>query len=259
MRRPVKAIGLSGSDCMLRPGQTAFINRISRHVILSDDERDALSRLEGSSVPRSKRENVFADDRPDDRIAIIRSGWAVSRVRSAGDLTTITQIFMAGDLIGLSDLGFRSPPHETTMQTDGTVHQISRQALQAFGARHPRLLALLLSLSSLDATAMNDRLHAITRYTAEDRLMHFLLTVKSKSDQISDHASDRFPLPLSQKEIGDALGLTDIYVNRLLRGLQKSGHLTLNRPNVRINDRAYWEKKLHFHDRFATLDFAWAS
>ena len=243
---------------MLKSVQTAFINRISRHVSLTDDEREALSKLEGPSVSRSKRENVFSGDRPDDRIAIVRSGWAVSRVRSGSDLTTITQIYMAGDLIGLSELGFDTPPHETTMQTDGTVHLVSRRALRDFGVHHPRLFGLLLSLSSLDSAAMNDRLHAITRFTAEDRLMHFLLTIKSKSDQISDHTSDRFPLPLSQKEIGDALGLTDIYVNRLLRSLQKSGHLTLNRPNVRINDRGYWERKLTFHDRFADVDFAWA-
>ena len=243
---------------MLKSVHTAFVNRISRHVSLTEDERDALSNLEGTSVSRSKRESVFAANRPDDRIAIVRSGWAVSRVRSSGDLTTIAQIYMAGDMIGLSDLGFDSPPHETTMQTDGTVHLLSRRALRDFGVQHPRLFALLLSLSSLDTAAMNDRLHAITRFTAEDRLMHFLLTVKAKSDQISDHASDRFPLPLSQKEIGDALGLTDIYVNRLLRSLQKAGHLTLNRPNVRINDRAYWEQKLQFQDRFADLDLDWA-
>ena len=243
---------------MLKSAQTAFTNRICRHVTLSDAEQDALLQLEGASVSRSKRDNVFSADRPDDRIAIIRSGWAVSRVRSKGDLTTITQIYMAGDIVGLSDLGFSRTTHDTTMQTDGTVNLLSRRALREFGEKHPRLFALLLSLSSLDATAMNDRLHAITRYTAEDRLMHFLLTVKAKSDQISDHASDRFPLPLSQKEIGDALGLTDIYVNRLLRSLQKSGQLTLNRPNVRINDRARWEEKLGFRDRYADLDLSWA-
>lgn len=244
---------------MLKTPPTAFINRICRHVTLTDDERDALVRLEGTSVPRLKRETVMSPDRPDDRIAIIRSGWAVSRVRSSGNLATITQIFMAGDIVGLNDIGFNRPPHETTMQTDGTINLLSRRTLGEFAEKHPRLFALLLSLASLDATAQNDRLHAITRYTAEDRLMHFLLTVKSKSDQISDHTSDRFPLPLSQKEIGDALGLTDIYVNRLLRSLQKSGHLTLNRPNVRINERGYWENKLNFNDRFADLDFSWAS
>lgn len=244
---------------MLKIAPTAFVNRICRHILLTDAERDALSRLEGASVLRTKRECVFAKDRPDDRIAIVRSGWAVSRVRSDGNLTTITQIYMAGDIIGMSDLGFGRPPHDTTMQTDGTVHLLSRRTLHKFAAQHPRVFAVLLSLASLDATATNDRLHAITRYTAEDRLMHFLLTIKSKSDQICDHASDRFPLPLSQKEIGDTLGLTDIYVNRLLRGLQKADHLTVNRPNIRINARAYWADKLKFRDRYADLDLSWAS
>jgi CRP/FNR family transcriptional regulator len=126
------------------------------------------------------------------------------------------------------------------MQTDGSVHLLSRRALCNLGA-------------------LNDRLHAITRYTTEDRLMHFLLTVRAKSEQFSEHSSDRFPLPLSQKEISDALGLTDIYVNRLLRGLQKSGQMSLSRPNVKINERAVWATRLNFQDRYAGLDFSWAN
>ncbi|SEM98665.1 cAMP-binding domain of CRP or a regulatory subunit of cAMP-dependent protein kinases [Loktanella fryxellensis] len=243
----------------MKPNQSAFLTRICRHATLDTVEREALIRLEGQPESRSKRDPVFTDTRPDDRIAILRSGWAVARVRSAGDQTTITQIYMAGDIIGLSDLGFKAPQHETTMQTDGVVNLLSRSALCDLGLSQPRLFAMLLSLSSLDATAMNDRLHAITRFSAEDRLMHFLLSIKAKTEQTMDHASDRFPLPFSQKEIGDALGLTDIYVNRLLRGLQKSGQLTLSRPYVRITDRAAWEQRLNFQDRFGCLDVNWAS
>lgn len=239
--------------------QSAFLTRLSRHGPLAEDERQALVRLEGTAEQRSKRASVFDPNRPEYRIAILRAGWAVSRVHSSPDQTTITQIHMSGDLIGLSDLGFISAPHETTMQTDGTVNLLSRAALRDFAASHPRLFAMLLSLTSLDTMALHDRLHTITRYSAEDRLMHFILSVKSKTEQSSEQPSDRFPLPLSQKEIGDVLGLTDIYVNRLLRGLQKSGQITLNRPYVKITDRAAWTQRLNFQDRYAGLDVSWAS
>jgi CRP/FNR family transcriptional regulator len=53
--------------------------------------------------------------------------------------------------------------------------------------------------------------------------------------------------------------LTDIYVNRLLRGLQKSGQLSLSRPNVKINERAVWSTRPNFQDRYAELDFSWAN
>ncbi len=234
------------------------MTRIGRHIELAPEERMALARLEGNVESRSKRDPVFGAGKPDDRIAVLRSGWAASRVRSAGNQTTITQIFMAGDIIGLSELGFNRPPHEISMQTDGIVNLLSRNALRDLCVKHPRLFALLLSLSSLDATAMNDRLHSVTRLSAEDRLMHFLLSIKSKTQQASEQVSDRFPLPMSQKEIGDALGLTDIYVNRLLRGLQKSGQLTLSRPYIKINDRMAWEERLGFQDRYAGLDVDWA-
>ncbi len=244
---------------MARQNQSAFVTRLARHISLTEAERDALLALEGPVETRTKRAPVFDDQRPNDRIAIVRAGWAVARVHSGDAQTTITQIFMAGDIVGLSDLGFNRAPHETTMQTDGSVNLLSRARLATFATDHPRLFAMLLSLSSLDVIALQDRMHAIARFTAEDRLMHFILSVKAKTDQTCELVSDRFPLPLSQREIGDVLGLTDIYVNRLLRSLQKSGDLTLSRPYIKMNTRSTWEQRLDFQDRYTGLDVAWAS
>jgi len=64
-------------------------------------------------------------------------------------------------------------------------------------------------------------------------------------------ASDRFPLPFSQQEIGDALGLTAIYVNRIVRRLEKSGELTRAHPYIRLNNRNAWEDRLKFRNRYA--------
>ncbi|RYH03940.1 Crp/Fnr family transcriptional regulator [Salipiger sp. IMCC34102] len=238
---------------------SAFLTRMSGLAQLSEEDRNVLSRFEQGSERRAKKESVFDAARPDLRIAIVRSGWAVTRIKSEPAQTTIANVFMAGDLIGLNDLGFPDRPHETTMQTDGTVSLFSRAALMDLARTHPRIFGMIAAMASLNQVAMADRLHAVTRLTAEDRLMHFLLTVKTKTAQGSDQPSDRFPLPMSQKEIGDVLGLTDIYVNRLLSALQKRGELTLSRPYVRINDVRRWEERLKFQNRFEQVQFDWTA
>ncbi|MCF7701742.1 Crp/Fnr family transcriptional regulator [Loktanella sp. M215] len=111
-----------------------------------------------------------------------------------------------------------------------------------------------MSLGSIDTVVLLDRMHAITRLTAEDRLLHFIMSLKAKIDHCSLQESDRILLPFSQKEIGDALGLTPIYVNRLLKRLEKSGDLTRSRPYVRLNNRKTWEERLNFRNRYAEFD-----
>ncbi|MCF7701743.1 hypothetical protein [Loktanella sp. M215] len=115
---------------MERQSHSAFLARFSRLLDLTASERETLEDLEARPEQRLNYVPVFDAERPDDRIAILRSGWSAVRVRTDPDRITITQIYMAGDVIGLSELGVGTPPHETTMQTDGSVALLSRpQAL----------------------------------------------------------------------------------------------------------------------------------
>lgn len=45
-----------------------------------------------------------------------------------------------------------------------------------------------------------------------------------------------FSCPLTQEELGDALGLTSVHINRVLRQLRSEGLLVLRRPTVGIPD-----------------------
>ncbi len=236
---------------------SAFMLRLERHAELTTTEREIFERLEKDSVSRKKRSPVLDPSRADARIAIMKSGWAVSRATSVSGQSTITQIFMPGDIVGLADLGFSLPPHDVQMQTDGAVCLIDRRTLSQLGHDHPRLWSLLLSMASLEEVALRDRLHTITRLSAEDRLIHFILSMKSRAAQLTDQPSDRFPLHMSQKDIGDALGLTDIYVNRLMRKLSSTGQIDVARPYIRIIDRDGWTKRVGYKDRYANLDTSW--
>jgi CRP-like cAMP-binding protein len=47
---------------------------------------------------------------------------------------------------------------------------------------------------------------------------------------------DRFQLPLTQAALGDALGLTSVHVNRVLRKLRLDGAMTLTGGTLEISD-----------------------
>ncbi|MCA1776473.1 MAG: Crp/Fnr family transcriptional regulator [Paracoccaceae bacterium] len=236
---------------------SALLLRLEQLTTLDADERQALHELERDSRSVKKREAVMRRGTVHNNFAILRSGWATRRVTGADGRSAITHVFCPGDLIGLCDLGTQSTPHDIIMQTDGSMSLFDTSDLSRLAQKHPRLLLLLISMSQIEDVVLRDRFYAATRLSAEDRLMHFLLCIQSKVPNQGEKCADRFQMPLSQKEIGDALGLTDIYVNRLLRSLTDRDEISVERPYMRIKAPARWTERVGFHDRYQETDIAW--
>lgn len=238
---------------------SALLLRLEQLTTLDPDERQALSELEQGSRSVKKRDAIICKSAQHDTFAILRSGWATRRVTGGNGKSAITHVFGPGDLIGLCDLGTKSTPHDVVMQTDGSVSRFDSDDISRLEKDYPRLLSVLISVSQIEDVVLRDRFYAATRLSAEDRLMHFLLCIQSKLPNQGEKCSERFPVPLNQKEIGDALGLTDIYVNRLLRSLTDREEITVERPYMRIRTPKRWCERLGFHDRYRETDIGWLS
>jgi CRP-like cAMP-binding protein len=236
---------------------SALMLRLEQLTTLNPDERQALHHLERDSRSVKKRETVLRRGTVHDTFAILRSGWATRRVTGTDGRSAITHVFCPGDLIGFCDLGTKATPHNVIMQTDGSVSRFESADLSRLAKEHPRLLSVLTCVSQVENMVLRDRFFAATRLSAEDRLMHFLLCIQSKVPNQGEKCADRFQVPLSQKEIGDALGLTDIYVNRLLRSLADRDEISVERPYMRIRDPRQWIEHVGFQDRYQETDIAW--
>ena len=61
---------------------------------------------------------------------------------------------------------------------------------------------------------------------------------------------DRFELPLTQTVLGDALGLTPVHVNRVLRKLRLSGVMSLSEGVLVVSDIAALAAVAGFDDNY---------
>jgi hypothetical protein len=62
------------------------------------------------------------------------------------------------------------------------------------------------------------------------------LLLRSQVDSTGLTQGDNFKLPVTQARLADALGLTPVHVNRMLKQLCGSGLITLRGRTVRITD-----------------------
>ena len=68
---------------------------------------------------------------------------------------------------------------------------------------------------------------------------------------------DSFELPLTQADIGDAVGLTKVHVNRTIREMERRGLIERIGKRVRIKNEAELAAQVGFVDRYAEIATDW--
>ncbi len=237
--------------------ESCLVSRLERYMALSEDESDFVAKMERDERPMRARTTIVRQGQRTPDIMVLKFGWAVVRSRVERGRAQILRIYLPGDVIGLAELGSTMAPHAIEMQTDGAICPFPRDRLAQMYAAAPRLSALLTALSSLDQISMRDSAFALTRLTAEERLIDFLLRLQDRLTPGAAANGARVYLPFNQSELGEALGLTSVYVNKLLRKLVGEGRLSVDRPYVRLLDRPGMEAEVGFRSCYEEIDQSW--
>jgi CRP-like cAMP-binding protein len=76
----------------------------------------------------------------------------------------------------------------------------------------------------------------IGRRDAKGRMAHFLLELGARLKLVGLATREGYACPLSQYMLADALGLSAVHVNRVLRELREDGLVTFQRGQVTFDD-----------------------
>jgi CRP-like cAMP-binding protein len=188
--------------------------------------------------------NVAADatlierDQPLQSLYRVRRGWAC-RVRGLlQGRRSIIDIYLPGDLIGFDTALLHHAPDEVVMLTHGAVQALDAgEVLRALFA-NPRL-ALSLAWTASEAQRRIERLAAaLRRCDAQERIALALLDfyLRLRNRQLLSGLT--YNLPLTQRQIGDYVGMTAIHVNRVLRNLRAAKIVVVESHVVLITDLA---------------------
>jgi len=130
-------------------------------------------------------------------------------------------------------LGFQSAPnapmyHSARCLSIVRVYAFPRRKLDIIIETNPRLALLLCRQVTADEARAHDHLANIGLRDARQRIAHLLLELYVRvRGRLPVESGETFQLPLSQGQIGQALGLTYVHVCRTLQILreQKTVHL----------------------------------
>ncbi len=231
--------------------------RLSQYLPLTFAERDALRWLERRERQYAAGEVVVQEGEALDVLYIVASGWLHGSVQLRDGGRQILRFYFVGDITTTFSIAWGRSAATLTAVSGCTLFEMPRMTLGRLFRDHPRLGALLYAVSASENVAMADRLTSIGRTDGMTRIATLLLDIRSRL-RLSDGIDGAvFELPLTQQDLGDAVGLTKTHVNRGLKALAATGLIERDGRVIRINDVTALAALVDFRDRHGHVATDW--
>lgn len=238
--------------------ETPFQRRIARYIDIDDDCRRFLRKLQSDPIVLRAGVALFNTAHDARDIYVVQSGWLLGYSFTPGGQRHVYRIYQPGDLVGIEDINWNYHTSNVETATPCAVTVFSKSTLRTIFEDSPRLARTIFSMAMMDQAHLFDKLRAVGRMSAETRMAALLLQLYSRTALTNSlPGKDTIDLPLTQSEIGDAIGLTNVSVSRTLTSLEQQGLIRRDGKNVVLLDRERLARKCDYNDRTLRVDRDW--
>lgn len=216
---------------------TFFAKRLSQRASLTEDDVAAIVALPFNT--RHVRANTYLvreGEPPRPHCALVVEGLAFRHKLTAEGARQIVSMHLKGDLLDLQHLFLNIADHSAQALTELKIAEVDREALQQIALDRPGVGRALWVEGLVDASIYREWVLNVGRRDARSRIAHILCELAVRMRAAGVVGSERFELPMTQEQIGDATGLTSVHVNRTIKALAAEGIIDHSGRWIAIRD-----------------------
>ena len=204
----------------LHPERNRLIRKLESIGRLSDQDKQAIFSLPMTIRSMNADEDIVRDGDSPNECCLIVEGFACRYKLTEDGKRQIMSFHMPGDIPDLQSLFLTVMDHSLGTLVPSRLAFIPHEAIYDLTARHANVAAVLWRDTLIDAAVFREWMIGIGRRSAYARIAHLLceLLVRFRAVELTDNHA--FELPITQTELGDALGLSTVHVNRSLQELR---------------------------------------
>lgn len=219
------------------PHTSHLARKLNTFVRLTRRELQCLADLQSAPIHVEKGRELLRQGEQGHYAFILQAGWGCSfKILQDGGRQVIT-FPLPGDFVGVRSILFRTSDHSFNAVTDAIVTRVEIPRLLRLFNEYPHIGAAIFWATSRDEAITVEHLASIGRRTAIERTAHFFLELSERLKLVGLAAETEFDCPLTQYDLADALGLSAIHINRVLRELREVQLVTFQDAKVTIHDR----------------------
>lgn len=194
-------------------------------------------------------QEIWPQDRPDPPVIQVTAGWAARHRLLPGGARQIVRFLLPGDVAGLHSQFLGASISALHAVTDVSLIEIRPGPLHEAIQRTPELGYAIGLLAACEKRDVEDHLLAIGQDSGLGKVAFLLATLFRRGVRAGLVSRSVLPFPLTQRHVGDALGLSIVHVNRMLQQLQREGLIRLKRGRLEMLDETRLAAIGHLADR----------
>lgn len=232
--------------------------RDKRGVSLTAEER---ARLEGAIVEIKtfppRKIVVHAGDTLHQSLLLI-DGFMSRYIDDRNGLRQLVAVHVPGDFVDLHAYPLKVLDHDVATITATSVAIVPHAKLDQIFAEMPQLERKLWFATLIDAAIHRAWLFRLGRLDAVGRVAHFLCETNARLVSAGLSDGRRFALGITQVDLAEICGLTNVHVNRVMRQLREDGLCVFRSSLVEILDPERLVARGQFDPAYLYIDHPFA-
>jgi CRP-like cAMP-binding protein len=235
---------------------TPLIRKLEHFLPLPYTEKDWLNGLVSRCDELPAHADIMREGEVPAGVFVVIGGHACRYKILPDGERQILDFMFPGDMTELHGLLLKATDHGIFCLGPTTVARLDRERLIREIIDHPDVTVALWWSSLQQEAILRERVASIGRRDAYARVAHLLCEMFERLRLVGETVDHYYMLPVTQAELGDALGLSEVHTNRMLRRLQKERLIAADHRVLRIPDLEALKTAAAFDARYLHLDGA---
>lgn len=223
------------SSAMISPLER-FVNRLEVLSPLSNEDREECLRLPGDIVQVRANSDILKPGADPTHCFLVVEGIIGRFTQFRDGRRQITAVHIPGDMADVHAIAAPLAGSPLQALATSTLIRYPLTALRALARSRPAVSEAFWAYSAVDAATVTLWAANLGTRNAAQRMAHLLCEIGLRFEDSGRGDRLNFNLDLTQGQLGDALGLTPVHVNRTLRALRTQGLVEFSNRNCRIHD-----------------------
>jgi CRP-like cAMP-binding protein len=181
---------------------------------------------------------------------LIADGFCARSKTISDGRRQILSLHIAGEIPDLMGLFLHVMDHDLATLTPCRLGFIGHDTLRQFHRRNPAVAELFWRDTLIDAAMFREWIVNVGQRPAPARLAHVMVELRERLKVIGRIEGKSFEMPLTQEQIGEALGVTAVHANRVIRQLREDRIVEFQRGRVTVLDEGKFLELADFDDRY---------
>ena len=179
---------------------------------------------------------VVRQDEPVNVSILLVEGLMTRHVDSVDGKRHLVAVHVPGDFVDLHAYTLKKLDHDVAALTDVHVAVFTHAALEQIQSEHVGLTKRLWFCTLLDAAMHRQWIFRLASLNALQRVAHFICETNARLLAVGASDGASFALPMTQADLGEVCGLTNVHISRVLRQLRDRGLCSVRAGRVEIHD-----------------------